>query len=352
MGSPRIDRFVRVLPAAIAFASILPAPAAARDRIDVVELLNGGRVFCEIITFEFGILSARTLGLGNVRIEWSDVATLASTQLFDVELDDGTRLSGQLEVGAAPRILVVKTSDEERIEVPFERVFNIRQLGASIWRTRRGRLNVGLDYAHASESSDFSLDGEITFQGKRFGWTSSGTASIYDDSSRERREREELLTQIEVAVGRRFEWIGRGSFQRNDDLDLDSRYNAIAAFVWLPVRAGDKTFLLGVGVGQSEERYRGEPESRGVTGGVLYTGFEYHRFGTYGTTGRLELVLLPMLTGPSRHRIEFRSSLTQKFTNHFNFTISPYYSFDSRPPRATAESEDWGWIASVGWNIF
>ena len=59
-----------------------------------------------------------------------------------------------------------------------------------------------------------------------------------------------------------------------------------------------------------------------------------------------------MLTGPSRHRIEFRSTFTQKLTNRFNFTISPYYSYDSRPPQLLAESEDWGWISSVGWNIF
>jgi hemerythrin superfamily protein len=135
----------------MALAALLPASAAARERSDKVELVNGGRVVCEIISLEFGMLSARTQGLGTVDIEWPDVAGLTSVQLFDVERDDGTRISGHLGVGGTPRTLVVRTSEEEWLEIPFERVFLIRQLGASFWQSRRGRLNVGLDYAVSSD---------------------------------------------------------------------------------------------------------------------------------------------------------------------------------------------------------
>ncbi len=347
-----IGRLSRAVWTMTALAIILPASAAGRDRIDWVELVNGGRVKCEIISLEFGYLSARTSGLGSVAIEWADIAAMTSVQLFDVELDDGSRVSGQLDAGATPRTLVVKSSDVESVEIPFERVFHIRQLGVSMWQSRRGRLNVGLDYAHAADASDFSLDGDVTFQGKQFRWISTGATSISDDSSSERRERVQLDSGVEVAVGKQFEWIGRGSFQRNDDLDLDSRITAAGAFVWLPVRSARSTVLLGAGIGESQERYREETEAEWLTGGLLYGGFEYHRFGTYATIAKVELLVLPMLTGPSRHRIELRSSMTQKFTSHFNFTISPYYSFDSRPPQESAEPEDWGWISSVGWNFF
>ena len=284
-------------------------------------------------------------------IEWVDVESLTSIQLFDVERDDGTRVSGHLDVGTTPETLIVRTGREQWLEIPFAEVYYIRQLGSSIWRSRRGRLNAGLDYAHASESADSSLDGDLTFQGKRFTWTSTATASISDDADRDARERVQVDTQLEVAAGRHFEWVGRTSFQKNDDLDLDSRVTASGAFLWLPVRSARQTFFLGAGVGQSEERYRGETEGQSVTGGLLYTGYEYHRFGTYGTTARFELTLIPMLTGPERHRVELRSTFTQKFTTNFNFTISPYYSFDSRPPRASAEHEDWGWISSIGWSF-
>ena len=162
------------------------------------------------------------------------------------------------------RTLIVRTGFEEWLEIPFEQVFFIRQLGASIWRSRRGRLNVGLDYAHASEAADFSLDGELTFQGKRFSWISTGTSSISDDSSREARERDAARHPDR---GRRWDRGSSGSAGRafrRTTTSISTRGSPSP-----PLSSGcrsaarGRTFLLGAGVGQSEEQYRGETEAAG-----------------------------------------------------------------------------------------
>ena len=61
------------------------------------------------------------------------------------------------------------------------------------------------------------------------------------------------------------------------------------------------------------------------------------------------MVAAPALTGPNRYRIELQGTFTQKIASDFNFSVSPYYSYDSRTPIEGIENEDWGWIASVGW---
>ena len=107
---------------------------------------------------------------------------------------------------------------------------------------------------------------------------------------------------------------------------------------------GEVHYLVGL-------RYRGETSSESVTGAVALLNGEYHRFGKFGTVASFELAYIPVLTGESRYRIEATASLSQELVRDFNIAVSPYYSFDSRPPRPTLNDEDWGWISSVGWTF-
>jgi len=44
-------------------------------------------------------------------------------------------------------------------------------------------------------------------------------------------------------------------------------------------------------------------------------------------------------------------SLRQKLGSEFTFSVSPFYSYDCRPPSAAAAREDWGWTSSLGWGF-
>jgi hypothetical protein len=336
----------------LALLALLSASAAsARDRIDVVKLVNGDQITCEIVQLESGYLTVRTASFGTVEIEWTDVEALISIQLFDIERSDGVRFQGRFDEGVVQGTLLLRQGDEELFAIPHADVFSIRQLGASIWRSRRGHLNAGLDYTHASDESKFSLDAELTFQGKRFRFKNTLTSSISDDAASDRRERTTAESGLEIPLGKLFALVTRASYNRNDELDLDSRINVAGAAIWIPWRGARGRYWLGAGAVQSEERYRGEPSGHSVTGAVALTGGEYHRFGKYGTVASIELAYIPILTGESRYRIEATASFSQELVRDFNFAVSPYYSFDSRPPRPTLNDEDWGWISSLGWTF-
>jgi hypothetical protein len=343
--------FARATFAALAFFLLAASAVSARDRIDVVKLVKGDRITCEIVKLESGYLTVRTASFGTVDIEWTDVTALISIQLFDIERSDGVRFHGHFDEGVVPGTLLLRQGDEEMFAIPHSDVFSIRQLGASIWRSRRGHLNAGLDYTHASDESKFSLDAELTFQGRRFRFKNSLTSSVSDDAESERRERTSAESGLEIPLGKRFALITRASYNRNDELDLDSRINVAGAAVWIPWRGARGRYFLGAGAVQSEERYRGETSSHAVTGAVALTGGEYHRFGKYGTVASFEIAYIPVLTGESRYRIEAAASFSQELVHDFNFAVSPYYSFDSRPPRPSLNDEDWGWISSVGWTF-
>jgi hypothetical protein len=52
---------------------------ASAQKTDVVELLNGDRVTCEIQKLSRGKLTVKTDGIGTISIEWDDVERVTST---------------------------------------------------------------------------------------------------------------------------------------------------------------------------------------------------------------------------------------------------------------------------------
>ena len=341
-----IRRALAVLAGALALA----APAAARDKLDTVRLKNGDHTTCEIVELRSGYLHVRTSSFGTVDIERSDLAALISAQYFEIELADGRRLVGALDEGTSPGRLGIHTQAYELVEVPFEEVFQIRQVGSTFWRTRRGRLNAGLDFGSSDESTHFTLDGELTFQGRRFRFDNGLQGSVDSDEDSDAKERATAWSELEIPLGRLFAVAGRGTYDRNTELELDARYTASGAFLWFPWRSDRGRFAAGAGIAESRETYLDE-SSHSVTMGVLFLSVEYYRFGDFGTRVSTEVAYLPSLSGEERHRLEVRGTFTQKIAGDFNFSLSPYYSYDSRTPIEGLENEDWGYIASVGWTF-
>jgi hypothetical protein len=340
------------LPAlALLAAGALAAPAAARERNDVVLMVGGDRIACEIIELEAANLSLRTPAFGTVNVDWPDVTGLLSIQLFEIRRADGTRLIGRLDVGDRPGVLIVRVDQAEPVEIPLAEVVQITQLGSSIWRSRRGHVDLGWNFAKANEHTSFSLDAEIAIHRRRFRWTNSLATTVNDNAESERSERDTLQSQLEIPMGRHFVGVGWAQHERNDDLDLVARDTLAGVVAWLPVEGARGRVALGPGIADSREDYGASTGTNSVSSAVLMAAGEYHRFGRFGTKASLSIFWFPVLSGPARNRLEVDAAFRQKLGSDFTLSISPYYSYDSLPPSPGAEQEDWGWVTSVGWQF-
>jgi hypothetical protein len=327
------------------------SPLLGRERIDTVDLTNGDHVSCEIIAMKSRSLHVRTVTMGTVAIEWPDVAAIASPQLFEVELTDGSRLLGSLPPPAWTGRISVAT-EGGTLTFPLDQVVSIVQLGKTLWQNRRGYLDFGLDYASAEEDVQVSLGAQLQLSGPRARSITTFTGSISDDVETARRERGDLQEALQFPLGRHWVLVGTGLYQRNDDLGLDSRLTASGAAIWIPRRWASGYWGFGAGLAQSEERYVGAPASTTTTAGLVDLIADYDRFGPFGTQAALDALYLPILTGPPRHRVELRASLRQKITHDFTFAVSPYYSYDSNPPNGALRHQDWGLTSSIGWTFY
>ncbi len=69
------------------------SPAAAQ-KTDVVRLVNGDSITCEIKTLNKGQLTADTDDMGTLHMEWDKVISVASKRIFQVETSGGDRWLG------------------------------------------------------------------------------------------------------------------------------------------------------------------------------------------------------------------------------------------------------------------
>ena len=76
-------------------ACLLLAPQAVlAQKTDVVTLVNGDTLTCEIKLLDRGRLQVSTDHLGTVYIEWDKIVSVTATRLFRVETASGLRLLG------------------------------------------------------------------------------------------------------------------------------------------------------------------------------------------------------------------------------------------------------------------
>lgn len=89
---------------AIVCCCALTALAAGVAHADEVMLRNGDRISGEVVRLEGGKLLIKTSYAGNLRIDWSQIATLSTDQPVYISIDDTSRVKaafGQSDTGAA-----------------------------------------------------------------------------------------------------------------------------------------------------------------------------------------------------------------------------------------------------------
>ena len=93
---------------------LVAEPSLARDKTDLVVLVNGNQLNGEIKSLEHGLLALSTDSMGTVRIEWDDITITESRYYFELELFDGTRYYGSIKGGTEPgQVLLVRGVDSK-----------------------------------------------------------------------------------------------------------------------------------------------------------------------------------------------------------------------------------------------
>jgi hypothetical protein len=335
----------------LGLALSLTAFPSQAERTDVVYLLNGDRVTCDIKQLSRGRLRVKTDAMETVYIDWDLIDRISTTKLMQVEMLDGRRRLGELDGGESRELLVI--DDGETLTLPMTEVVNINRIkiDESFLDRLGGSLSAGVNYQQSSDVSASSVSGNLRYREEKFEVTSSlsinNTTQAAEGGDRLRADLNGAYRRL---LENRWFWTGFGSFERNDELGIDLRTLVGAGMGRFILQSNQRSWSVTAGVtGSVEDRAGQSGKLRGEL--LLSTDFQLFRFQTPKIDLTTSAKVFPSMSEDERVRGNFDIKLRQELIVDLFWELSYFYTFDTKPPAAAASRSDTGIVTSLGYSF-
>lgn len=321
-------------------------------RADVIVLKNADRLTGEIQKLESNALVLKTDYAGNVRIAWNMVDRITSDRTFEIEVENGMRLTGAIQESEEDLLIA---TDDDLVTLAQPRVVSMKPIEEDVPRSRWNNLSGAIDlgYSLARGNSDLNQ-------------SSVNLASVYrtaknifkvDLSSLFSRQEDTATTSRHAASFRHdhnlnvqaFTFLIAG-FERDDRRLLDLRSNLGGGLGWKLIKSERTDLSLLGGFTYLNENFRPRPgstdpvprtsSSEGLGGLDLSTSIGRIRLTT-------RLSIHPNFIDTGRYRVTYESGLRMPLIGRFTWNINLFDRFDSRPPLAVLRN-DYGIVSSFG----
>lgn len=328
-------------------------PAVARQKSDVIVLLNGDRLTGEIRELEYGQLALKTDSLGTVSIEWPDVARIESRHTFSVEANDGRRYNGNLAPGSAPGRLLLRGAGDP-VELAVTEVSRIGQLESALLERVEGNVSLGFDQTRSTDVSTLRFDFAAAYRSDRLLTTLDAGLKTTHTSDEGGLGQYHLTFTNEFLRPGDYYWLALGSFESNELQGVDGRLLLGAARGRYWIRRQDAELSTYLGLGFVQEWAAGAAGGGGDQSsaeGLLGLQWKVFRFRDPETSLTSRIVLLPSLTEAGRYRAKSSISLRHEIAKDFHVDLSFDSSYDSAPPTDDAALLDYTLSTSLGYKF-
>lgn len=343
--------------ALVAIAALLGPGAAWAAKTDVLQLRNGDRITGEIKSLAYGQLQYSTDDMGTLYIEWDNIVFLKSSQLLQVELLDGARLTGQaVEPESRTAGFLVLQEDPGAQPPPpprqirMDEIARIETLETGTWWERvEGSVSVGYSFAQSTGVEVMNFRGSLYSRKEQLAWRIDLDSQITDDEDSPSSKRGSLIGELERHHRER-NYLGSNlEFSRNEELGLELRSLLGVSWGRYLSQTQNLRWRAGAGLAGSREDY-GPEDMRTSLELQLATEVRLFRFDTPEKDIDLDLAVLPSLSDWGRVRGELSLDLRYEIVKDFFFEISVYESYDNQPAE-DASHNDWGVTTSLGYKF-
>jgi hypothetical protein len=324
--------------------------AYERDKSDVITLRKGDHISGDIVSLEYGVLTVSTDDMSTVSIEWHAVKSVTSKFAFGVEKRGGVKFYGPISTTPDGTSLVVGEGAEAR-KIPMADVERISRYSYTVWNRITGNLSVGFSYAKSSGISVGNFNLNADYRSTATYATLTASSNVTNSPEEGRTERDRIASIVYFLRQSRNFWALIGSLERDQQLGIDARLLGGAALGRRFVQTTLTELTGAVGLVGSEEWPAGGSAAQSSLEVFLGATWQVFKFTDPKTRLILGLALYPSLTDSGRYRGTGNLSLIHKFAGDFTLGLEGYWSYDNRPPEATAEKMDYGVTFNLGYSF-
>ena len=325
----------------------LADPVLAQGRTDVVTLANGDRITGEVVRLERGRLEFKTDDAGTLYLEWDKLSSVVAARQVEVVTSDGRRFLGTLGPSSSRTIAIV--GPEGISELPMPDVTFINPIGRSFWRKLDGSIDAGYSYTRSSGVAQLNVNSNTVFRrpASQVRLTASLNQTAKDDDSG-RDDRGALEASYLLYPWQRWFFVTVGRFETNESLGLTLRSQIGAAWGPRLINTNRSQLAVGAGLVFNDEIGVDVERTQNVEALFLFQS-SYYTYDTPKTNLDISLQYYPSLSDTGRHRVQLDAGVKREFWKDLFVALTLYNSFDNRPPNPTADQNDVGIVASIGW---
>jgi len=334
---------------------LVPTDAVAREKSDIITLVNGDRITGEVKQLLLGVINVKTDAMGTVAIEWAKVTRLESRQIFEIEDQDGEKYYGFLTPADETGEFQVILADGTVVSLQHNLIIRIQSI-ESAWIERwSGYVDLGFSYTNANSASSFSFSSSATYRSKKYKLDLDLGSAISERSDVPRTSWTTLSSSYTHFMKRRWIWAGFMRFESNDELDLKLRSSVGGGFGRYIFQTHRSQFGLLAGLTANQEQYF-QTEStvdsnQWTLEALLEAKYEFFVFGHRDTRLSLSLTAFPGISEWGRFRMEVNASLRREFFHNFTLGLTIYDTYDSAPPSTDFEKNNIHIQTSLGWTF-
>jgi putative salt-induced outer membrane protein YdiY len=332
-----------------AAAFLVGASPLLAQKTDKLVLKRGDEITGEVKELDRGKLSYKTDDMGTLSVEWDKVAHLTSENYFEVENRYGLRRFGRLAATEAPGELLVILTDTARVRMTD--IVSIARIRASFWSRLDGYVDIGFDFQKANQNRQLNGSAEARYRGEKWAGKVNGSTYFQRQEGAEQTSRNDISLQAQRLFGNHWSAIVFGSLEQNRQLGLDLRQTIGAGATREFIHTNRMTFYAVASLAYANEAYTDEEGTTNTVQTPLGADFAFFLFDSPKTDITSDLTVTPILSDLGRWRIDFNARISYELISDFTIGFSFFDNFDSRPPSATASTNDYGLTFSLGYSF-
>ena len=327
---------------------LLSSPALARAKTDIVTLVNGDRVTCEIKSLKRAILVAKTDSMGSLDIEWDDVVELSSQYYFRVVMKDSKRHYGSLEL-TGPELKI--SGDDQSLTLDKRLVVEITPIERSLLSKFSGSLSLGASYTKASNIGQGSFDWRNAIQTER-SLTDLELKAIATSAGSDAEEdtvKADLTGAYNLLLRRKLFGTVSAGVHRHDELGIDRRFLVGLSVGGKTIQTNHNSLTFSVGFARNGEVAQGTDENQVSVEATIGGKYAFFKYNTPKADISVELDVFPSLTESGRYRVEFDLVFRREIVKDLTFDVTYFTSYDSDPVDVEGSKNDYAATVAVGW---
>jgi hypothetical protein len=311
---------------------------------DVVKVKNGDQFTGDVESLERGELAFSTAAAGTIDITWSQVVTLSSKQVLDVDTKSGMRYTGTIS-SPADGLLVVQTATGPTMPMPLSDIVRMKSVGATFFERTTGSVDFGL--TRTNERTSYALYGEAKNRTRSY-HTDLRVESLrlkQDEGTRDTRN-DVVLEARRLFVNRWF-IVGLFQWQQDDELDLDWRTELGGGAGRILLESPETLLLAEGGVDYNAENFTSVDETDHSAEAFGSVNWEWSPTGptTASITAKTEIAL-----DRGRARLDLDAKLRRDVFWNLYWSVNVFVDADSDPPEG-AKTNSYGLSIGFGWSF-